>query len=114
MKTKLIKIAKLEWLEFVQGILEGSITIPLASCLTGLDQSVLKIKTKIVSFHTADSKPVKQEVNGTVMLPPLVFPGMSNQIQKKWKKGKLLFKDAFNNTFDLDKYHNLSMIVLTF
>ena len=35
----------------------------------------MKIKTKIVSCHTADSKPVKQEVNGTVILPPLVFPG---------------------------------------
>jgi hypothetical protein len=33
----------------------------LTSCLTGLDQSVLQIKTKIVSYHTADSKPVKQE-----------------------------------------------------
>jgi hypothetical protein len=29
---------------------------------------------KIVSCHTADSKLVKQEVNGTVILPPLVFP----------------------------------------
>jgi hypothetical protein len=37
--------------------------------------SVLQIKTKIVSCQTADSKPVKQEVNGTVILPPLVFPG---------------------------------------
>jgi hypothetical protein len=45
--------------------------------LTGLDQSVLQIKTKIVSCHTADSKPVKQEVNGTVILPPLVFPGLT-------------------------------------
>jgi len=35
-----------------------------------------KIKTKIVSSHTVDSKPVKQEVNGTVILPPLVFPGL--------------------------------------
>ena len=35
------------------------------------------MKTKIVSCHTADSKPVKQEVNGTVILPPLVFPGYS-------------------------------------
>jgi hypothetical protein len=52
----------------------GSITVPLTSCLTGLDKSVLQIKTKIVSCHTADSKPVKQEVNGTVILPPLVFP----------------------------------------
>jgi len=35
----------------------------------------MKIKTKMVSCHTADSKPVKQGVNGTVILPPLVFPG---------------------------------------
>jgi hypothetical protein len=29
----------------------------------------LQIKTKIVSCHTGDSKAVKQEVNGTVILP---------------------------------------------
>ena len=29
---------------------------------------------KKFSCLTADSKPVKQEVNGTVILPPLVFP----------------------------------------
>jgi hypothetical protein len=52
----------------------GSITVPLTSCLTGLGKPVLLIKTKIVISHTADSKPVKQEVNGTVILPPLVFP----------------------------------------
>ncbi len=55
----------------------GSITVPLTTCLTGLDWSVLQMKTKIVSCHTADSKPVKQEVNGTVILPPLVFPCLS-------------------------------------
>ncbi len=53
----------------------GSTTVPLTSCLTGLVWSVLQIKTKIASCHTTDSKPFKQEVNGTVMLPPLVFPG---------------------------------------
>jgi hypothetical protein len=53
-----------------------SITVPLTSCLTGLDSSVFQIKTKIVSCHTADSKPVKKEVNGTVILPPLLFPAM--------------------------------------
>jgi hypothetical protein len=58
----------------------GSITVPLTSCLTGLDWSVLQIKNKIVSCHTADFKPVKQEVNGTVILPPLVFPAHSNVI----------------------------------
>jgi len=53
----------------------GSIIVLLTSCLIGLDYSVLQIKTKIVSSHTADSKPVNQEVNCTVILPPLVFPG---------------------------------------
>jgi len=36
------------------------------------------MKTKIVSCHAADSKPVKQEVSGTGILPPLVFPAMAN------------------------------------
>jgi hypothetical protein len=35
----------------------------------------LQIKTKIVISHTAKSKPLKQEVNSKVILPPLVFPG---------------------------------------
>ncbi len=63
----------------------GSITaVPLTSCLTGLNDSVLQIKTKIVSCRTAGSKPVKQEVNGTVILPPLVFPAQ-NVVQIKTK-----------------------------
>jgi len=37
----------------------------------------LQLKTKIVSCHTGKSKPVKQEVNGTVILPPLVFSGLT-------------------------------------
>jgi hypothetical protein len=52
-------------------------TVPLTSCLTGLDLSVLQIKTKNFSSHIADSKPVKQEVNSTMILPPLVFPDLS-------------------------------------
>jgi hypothetical protein len=48
----------------------ASMTVPLTSCLTGLDKSVLKIKTKIVSCNTDDSRPVKQGVNGTEILPP--------------------------------------------
>ncbi len=50
----------------------GSISVPLTSCLTGLDESVLKIKTKFVSCHTADSKLVKQEVNSTIFCIPCV------------------------------------------
>ncbi len=52
----------------------GSIIVQLTSCLTYLDLSVLEIKTKNVNCHTADSKPVKQEVNITGILPTLVFP----------------------------------------
>jgi len=37
----------------------------------------LQIKTKIVSCHTAVSKPVKQEVNGTLIPPPSVFSGFT-------------------------------------
>ncbi len=64
----------------------GSVTVPLTSSFTGLDKSVLKIKTEIVSCHTTDSKPVKQEVNGTMILPPLVFPGQTfvNYEEKKF------------------------------
>ncbi len=68
----------------------GSITVPLTSCLTDLDKSVLQIKTKIVSGHTADSKPVKQEVNSTVILPPLVFPARTNDVVPKTALGPIL------------------------
>jgi hypothetical protein len=51
----------------------GSITV--TSCLTSMDWSLLQINTKNFRCHTAYSKPVKQEVNSTVILTPLVFPG---------------------------------------
>jgi len=35
-------------------------------------------KNKNVSFYTANSKPVKQEVNGTVKLPPFSIPWYSH------------------------------------
>ena len=63
-------LARIVWAGNTKG---GSITVPLTFCLTHLDQSVLQIETKIVSCRTAHFKPVKQEVNGTVILPPLVF-----------------------------------------
>ncbi len=57
----------------------GSITVLKTSCLSGLYEPVLQIKTKIVSCNTADYKPVKQEVNGRVILPPLVFLGEKDE-----------------------------------
>ncbi len=52
----------------------GSITVPLTSCLTGLESAVWQLTIFAFSCKTEYSKPVKQEVNGTVILPPLVFP----------------------------------------
>ncbi len=54
----------------------GSITVPLTSCLTGLDQSVQQIKTQIVSCHTGDSK----QVNGTVILPLQYSPYLQSSM----------------------------------
>jgi hypothetical protein len=51
------------------------------------------MKTKIVSCHTADSKLVKQDVNGTVILPPLVFPALTH-----WEVVRLKY------TYVIDKY----------
>ncbi len=44
------------------------------SCLTGLDSFVLQIKTKIVSSHTTDYKPVKQEAKQYSDTPPFSIP----------------------------------------
>jgi hypothetical protein len=63
---------------FARNTKGGSITVLLASCWTGLDLSVLQMKTKIATCYTADSKPAKQEVNSTMILPPLVFPSLCN------------------------------------
>jgi hypothetical protein len=52
----------------------GSIIVPLASCLTGLESTARKVTIFVFVCKTDYSKPVKQEVNGTVILPPLVFP----------------------------------------
>jgi hypothetical protein len=46
----------------------------------------LQIQTKIVSCHTADSKPVKQEVNGTVILSHLATVAFLAQQKLAFKK----------------------------
>jgi hypothetical protein len=59
-----------------QGILKGEVSIDLLFDWFRLVCFADKNK-KIVSCQTADSKPVKQDVNRTVILPPLVFPGLT-------------------------------------
>ncbi len=73
-----ILFRKTDWLH--QGILKGEVSLyhwpPVWLVWISL---FCKWKTKFVSRHTADSKSVKQEVNGTVILPPLVFPGYTRR-----------------------------------
>jgi hypothetical protein len=78
----------------------GSITVPLTSCLTSLDLSVLQMKTKKFRSHTAVPKPVKQEVNSTMILPPLVFPGCSHGwLAKEYLESPLLYPNYTNFSF---------------
>ncbi len=56
----------------------GSITVPLTSCLTGLGPAIWQLTIFVFICKTDQSKPVKQEVNSTVILPPIVFPGLGN------------------------------------
>jgi len=55
----------------------GSITALLTSCSTGLELALGQLTIFVFICKIDQSIPVKQEVNGTVILPPLVFPGVS-------------------------------------
>jgi hypothetical protein len=59
----------------------------------------LQNKTKIVSCYTANSKRVKQEVNGTVILPPLVFPDQSHGCFIYFSKGEEVPRCQFHQHF---------------
>ncbi len=76
----------------------GSITVLLTSCLTGLESAVWQLTIFVFIFQTDQSKPVKQEVNGTVILPPLVFPG------KRFQKfsGLMVRKEKIRFLFKID------------
>jgi hypothetical protein len=52
----------------------GSIVVRLTSCLTGLESAVGQLTIFAFICKTDQCKPVKQEVNSKVILPPLVFP----------------------------------------
>ncbi len=48
-----------------------SINVPLTSCLTSLESAVWQLTIFVFIYKTDKSKPVKQEVNGTVISIPL-------------------------------------------
>jgi hypothetical protein len=57
-----------------QGILKGKYHCSIDLRFDWFRLVCFANKMRIASYHRADSKRVKQEVNGTVILPPLVFP----------------------------------------
>jgi hypothetical protein len=54
----------------------------------------LQIKTIFVICHTADSKPVEQEVNSIVILPPLVFPAQLSFSASSYFSGKRFLQNC--------------------
>ncbi len=74
----------------------------------------MQIKTKIVSCHTAESKPVEQEVNGTVILPPLEFPGTAQAEvpirELKFEPG--IFKMSFKKRVLVQNKSNLLLKII--
>jgi hypothetical protein len=53
----------------------GSITVPLTSFLTGLESAVGQLTIFCFYLQNRLIQTSEQGVNGTVILPPLVFPG---------------------------------------
>jgi hypothetical protein len=56
-----------------QGILKGEVSLSIDLLFDWFGLVCFAKKTKNVSCHIANSKPVKQEVDSTVILPPLVL-----------------------------------------
>ncbi len=72
------------WLPLSGNTKRGSITVPLTSCLTGLESAVWLLTIFVFIGKTEYSKPVKQEVNSTVILPLLVFPAFMHYVYDEY------------------------------
>ncbi len=79
-----------------------SIIVPLTSYLAGLDWSVLQIKTKNVSCHTADSKPVKQEV---FLLTVILSIWNSQKLITKFCRKKIQFSISKSTSYNKMSYN---------
>jgi hypothetical protein len=76
----------------------GSITVLLTSCLTGLESAVWQQTILFLFAKQTNPSQWKQEVDGTVILPPLVFPG------KRFQKfsGLMVRKEKIRFVFKID------------
>jgi hypothetical protein len=73
-----------------QGILKVGVSLPLTSCLTGLESatSVWQLTTFVFIYQTDLFKHVKQEVNGTMILPPFSIPWSNITVSHKNNRAK--------------------------
>ncbi len=81
-----------------------SITVLLTSCLTCLGLAVHQMTIFVFICKTDLSKSVKQEVNGTVILPPLAFPsaGLEPWTLGLWDKCSTVVKPLPDYSILLD------------
>jgi hypothetical protein len=63
------------WIDEAGNTIGVSITVPLTSCLTGLESAVWQLTMFVFICKTDQSKLVKQEVNDAAIPPSLVLPG---------------------------------------
>ena len=92
--------------------------VPLISRLTGLKSAVWQLTIFVFISKTDQSKPVKQEVNGTVILPPLVFLGirkskgilsLASKCVRYWTKPK----HVSNINMKLKQNHNFGLKIFS-
>jgi len=72
----------------------------LTSCLTGLELVVWQLTIFVFICKTDQYKPVKQEVNGTKILPALVFPA-----ERYGRDGRSLVRRC-ENIYDVEANHH--------
>ncbi len=80
----------------------GSMTVPLISCLNGLESAVWQLTIFVFIWKTDLSKPVKQEVNSTVIFPPFSIPWI-NHLNQFWNH---IWNPKFVNGLEDESYKN--------
>ncbi len=66
----------------------------------------------VVSWHSSDSKLVKQEVNGRVILPPLVFPGQCIAFSRSFESGLVAAEGQKLECFNMKRICFISTMLI--
>ncbi len=79
--------------------------------MTGLESAVRQLTIFVFICKTDLSKPVKQEINGTMILPPLVFPAIFiNYTPRAMLQIVVALTD---HSRGLNYYHNMFIVQAT-